>query len=63
MVAATAVMAVVVYLIAGVFASTGAGPWAAVILGTAVGIAAYWAVLELTGVREVRELSNLVGRR
>jgi putative peptidoglycan lipid II flippase len=63
MVVATAAMAVVVYLIAGVFASTGAGPWAAVFLGAAVGIAAYWAVLELTGVREVRELSNLVGRR
>ena len=63
MVLAAAVMAVVVGLIAGVFADTGAGPWAALILGGGVGVAVYWAVLELTGVSEIRRLSELFTRR
>ena len=63
MVLAAAVMAVAVGLIAGVFAHTGAGSWAALILGGATGIAVYWAVLELTGVSEIRRLSELLPRR
>ena len=56
-------MAVVVCIVAHVFSPVGAGAWMALILGGGLGVAAYWALLELMGVSEIRQLSNLLPRR
>ncbi len=63
MVVAAAAMAVVVGIVAHLTAPTGAGAWFAVFVGGGLGLAVYWALLQVMRVPEIREIPRLVGRR